>query len=81
MIKMYSKENPVSEGGRKFLSALIVPFVLVVAIFLTFILEKGMGWDFHSAGIFPRNPESLTGIFTLIFIHVHESSPAKAIYA
>lgn len=36
---------------------------------MSFIFEKGMDWDFHYAGIFPRNPRSVLGIFTLIFVH------------
>lgn len=54
---------------RHFINSLIVPFILVVLIILSFVLEKGMDWDFHKAGIFPRKPESLSGIFGVIFVH------------
>jgi len=36
---------------------------------LCFVLEKGMDWDFHTAGVFPRRIENLWGIFTLVFVH------------
>ena len=36
---------------------------------LTFVLEKGMKWDFHSAGVLPRHIENIGGIFTIIFLH------------
>ena len=36
---------------------------------LCFILEKGMDWDFHTAGVFPRRIENLWGVFTLVFVH------------
>jgi len=36
---------------------------------LCFVLEKGMDWDFHTAGVFPRRIENLWGVFTLVFVH------------
>ena len=36
---------------------------------LSFLLERGMNWDFHYAGVFPRRLENIWGIFTLIFVH------------
>ncbi|MDD3322847.1 MAG: rhomboid family intramembrane serine protease [Paludibacter sp.] len=37
----------------------------------SFILEKGMNWDFHAGGVFPRKIESLLGIFSMIFVHAN----------
>ena len=34
-----------------------------------FILEKGMNWDFHYGGVFPRKLESILGIISMVFIH------------
>ena len=36
---------------------------------LSFVSEKGMNWDFHKAGVFPRRFESILGIFSLVFVH------------
>ena len=36
---------------------------------LSYLLEHGMNWDFHSAGIYPRRLENIWGIFTIIFVH------------
>lgn len=40
---------------------------------LCFILENGMDWDFHTAGVYPRRIEAIWGIFTVIFIHANWS--------
>lgn len=54
---------------RHFFYSLLIPLSLGLLMVLSFILEKGMGWDFHSAAVFPRRTENLWGIFTVIFIH------------
>jgi len=54
---------------RQIINALFVPCILGVFMVLSFVFEKGMGWDFHSAGVFPRRIENIWGIFTLIFVH------------
>jgi len=54
---------------RQIANALIIPFVIVSGMILSYILEKGMNWDFHSAGVFPRRIENTGGIFTMIFVH------------
>jgi len=36
---------------------------------MSYVLEKGMQWDFHSAGVYPRRIENLWGIFTIVFVH------------
>ena len=44
---------------------------------LCFVLEKGMDWDFHTAGVFPRRIENLWGVFTLVFVHADWSHLAN----
>lgn len=50
-----------------------IPFVLTLFIFMTFILEKGMNWDFSKAGIYPRKIEWIWTVFTYIFVHANWS--------
>ncbi len=61
--------NSGAEEKRRLLQAVVVPFVLAVGMFLSFILEKGMGWDFHKAGIYPCRLEGVWGVLTCVFIH------------
>ena len=49
--------------------AVFIPIIIGVFITLSFILEKGMNWDFHTAGVNPRHLENIWGIFTIIFVH------------
>ncbi|NDP20591.1 MAG: rhomboid family intramembrane serine protease [Paludibacter sp.] len=60
--------NP-SYQKRHFYYAIFIPFAIGILMILSFIVEKGMNWDFHTAGIFPRRFESLPGIFSIIFVH------------
>lgn len=54
---------------RKFYHSLFVPAILTIMMILTFLLEKGMGWDFSTAGIMPRDLKHIGGIFSYVFIH------------
>ncbi len=54
---------------RDFFHAMLIPFIVAVLMFLSFLLEKGMDWKFYSAGVFPRKIENIWGIFTMIFVH------------
>ncbi|MDD3078202.1 MAG: rhomboid family intramembrane serine protease [Paludibacter sp.] len=54
---------------KRFLLAIFFPMILSVFMVLVFVLEKGMGWDFHRAGIYPRHIGSIYGILTYGFIH------------
>jgi membrane associated rhomboid family serine protease len=54
---------------RLLFNALFVPAALSVLMILTFVFEKGMSFDFHQGGVFPRNPKFLYGIFTMLFVH------------
>lgn len=62
---------------RQFINAIFVPFVIGVLMLMCFMLEKGMEWDFHSAGVYPRQFESIWGIFTIIFVHADWSHLAN----
>ncbi len=67
-IYMSDDENK-HENRRQLISVLLIPTVLVVFMILVFVFEKGMEYDFHSAGIYPRSLKSIAGVFTYIFIH------------
>lgn len=54
---------------RKLINAIFIPIVIATLMILSFLLEKGMNWDFHTGGVFPRRIENLWGIFTFVFIH------------
>lgn len=62
-------KSGLSDFKRQFLHAVFVPIIISVAIILSFVLEKGMDWNFHTLGVYPRRIENLSGIFTLIFVH------------
>jgi len=63
------KESNSSIEKRQILNAIFIPFILVVIMSLIFLLEKGMDWDFHTAGVYPRRIENIWGIFTMVFVH------------
>jgi len=65
---MLFDSNTTSEKKR-FIYAIFIPSIIGILMILIFLLEQGMNWDFHTAGIYPRRTENLWGIFTLIFIH------------
>jgi len=54
---------------RQFINAAFIPFVIGVLMILSFVLERGMDWDFHTAGVYPRRIQNIWGIFTLVFVH------------
>ena len=61
--------NSSSAPNREFFYAIFIPILIGLAMLLSFILEKGMDWDFHSAAVYPRHLNGLWGIFTIVFIH------------
>ena len=63
------QESILFTNKRQFLNAVFIPFIIGILMVLSFILEKGMDWDFHTAGIYPRRIENIWGVFTLIFVH------------
>jgi len=67
-MKMLFKSG-LSDFKRQLLHAVFVPTIISVVIILSFVLEKGMGWDFHTLGVYPRRVENLGGIFTLVLVH------------
>jgi len=58
-----------SADKKEILNAIFIPFVIGILMILSFVLEKGMDWDFHTAGVYPRQLNGLSGVFTLIFVH------------
>ncbi|MDP4238038.1 MAG: rhomboid family intramembrane serine protease [Bacteroidota bacterium] len=64
-----TQESNTLTDKRQFVNAVFIPLVLVILMVLSFILEKGMDWDFHTAGVYPRRIENIWGVFTLIFVH------------
>jgi membrane associated rhomboid family serine protease len=54
---------------RQIINAIFFPCLISVFMVLSFVFEKGMNLDFHTAGIYPRRLENIWGIFTLIFVH------------
>ncbi|HZK69134.1 MAG TPA: rhomboid family intramembrane serine protease [Paludibacter sp.] len=67
-MKMLFKSG-LSDFKRQFLHAVFVPTIISVVIILSFVLEKGMDWDFHTLGVYPRRVENIGGIFTLVLVH------------
>jgi len=64
-----SDEHKNSADKRQFINAIFIPVIIGILMVLSFLLEKGMDSDFHTAGIYPRRVGSLWGILTLIFVH------------
>lgn len=62
---------------KRLLYALFFPCVFVLILWLVFLLERGMGSDWHRLGIYPRSAEGLWGILTEPFIH----SDAKHLFS
>lgn len=58
-----------SSEKRQIINAFFIPMIIGIFMVLSFLLEKGMNWDFHTAGVYPRRIENIWGIFTLIFVH------------
>ena len=54
---------------KRFYYSLVVPFLVVLLMFLSFVLERGMEWNFVKAGLYPQRIENLWGIFTMVFVH------------
>jgi membrane associated rhomboid family serine protease len=70
-------EPKISVEKRRFLHAIFIPSFIGVLMILSFILEHGMNWDFHTAGVYPRRIENLWGVLTLIFVHFNWSHLAN----
>lgn len=62
-------DSRTSTEKRQFIHAVFIPLIIGILMILSFLLERGMNWDFHSAGVFPRRLGNLWGILTLIFVH------------
>ncbi len=75
---MLFKAN-LSEFKRQFLHAIFIPTIISIILVLSFVLEKGMGWDLHTLGVYPLRIEKISGIFTLVFVHADWSHLANNI--
>jgi membrane associated rhomboid family serine protease len=58
-----------SAEKKRFAYAVFIPGFIVILMILSFLLETGMGWDFHSAGVYPRDVKHIWSIFSIIFVH------------
>ncbi len=61
--------NKRTPEQRQFLHAVFTPAIITLAFVLVFILERGLGADFHKAGIMPRDFSNAWGILSYVFIH------------
>ena len=62
-------ESKTSTEKRQLFHAVFIPSLIGILMILSFLLERGMNWDFHTAGVYPRRFVNIWGIFTLVFIH------------
>jgi membrane associated rhomboid family serine protease len=53
----------------QFLHAVFTPALITLAFVLVFILERGLGAEFHKAGIMPRDFSKIWNILSYVFIH------------
>lgn len=74
-------DTKTSLEKRQFLHAIFIPTIVGIIMILTFILEHGMQWNFHSAGIYPRRFENISGVFTIIFVHSDISHLANNVFS
>jgi len=63
------QESIPNNNKQQFTDAIFIPFIIGILMILSFILEKGMDWDFHTLGVYPRQIGNIWGIFTVIFVH------------
>ena len=59
----------MDEGKRMLYHALVVPLLIVFAMYLVFAMEHFGHYDFRALGIYPRKAVSLAGIITMPFVH------------
>lgn len=62
-------ETNKTDTPNRLLTILFFPIVFSLLIFLVFILEKGMKWNFVNAGISPRDLNSAYTIISAAFVH------------
>ncbi|MFV0391874.1 MAG: rhomboid family intramembrane serine protease [Paludibacteraceae bacterium] len=54
---------------KKMYHAVFFPAIICFLVILTHVFELGMGMDFTTAGIFPREPKTILNILSMPFIH------------
>ena len=55
--------------SKQIFYALVFPCIFVLILWLVFLLELGLGADWHTWGIYPRQLFGLKGVFTEPFLH------------
>ncbi|MDH8701816.1 membrane associated rhomboid family serine protease [Dysgonomonadaceae bacterium PH5-43] len=55
--------------NKKLIYALIFPCLFVFFLWIFLLLEKGLGYDWHNWGIFPRSVDGIKGILTSPLVH------------
>jgi len=55
------QEVSTSTNKRQIINAIFIPGIIAIVMILSFLLEKGMDWDFHTAGVYPRRIENIWG--------------------
>lgn len=66
---MIEENDRQSPEKKKLFYSMFVPLIGALLMFLSFILEKGMDWDFHEAGIYPRRLTGAWGVLSCAFVH------------
>lgn len=69
LLKNFKSMDSVDQDKKKMYYAVFFPIVICLFVLLVFVFERGMGFDFREAGIFPREPRTLVNIFSMPFIH------------
>jgi membrane associated rhomboid family serine protease len=59
----------ITEERRKFYKSLIVPGIVIILMWVVRLIEYISGGEFYRLGVYPRYPESLSGILTSPMIH------------
>ncbi len=54
---------------KKIYYAVFFPFIICFFVVLVFLFERGMGFDFSEAGVYPGEPKTIINIFSMPFIH------------
>jgi membrane associated rhomboid family serine protease len=60
---------PQKKATARIYLAAFVPMGLCIVMILSYLLQLGMHLPMYKLGVFPLRLESLTGIFTMIFVH------------
>lgn len=59
----------IFDDKKKIYFAGFYPTIICFLVILAFLFERGMGADFKTAGVFPRELKTLINIFSMPFVH------------